>query len=194
MTLDDILAAESERLNADPVSYPYLPQQPTIKRCAEHPVMTLEQRRGRYAYECPICSTMVCSACGGTEQMAWHNELCYRCQDRKAVRDRENRARRRADELDRLVRLEALAVALEQDGAELRRLLRFLHRPNPAQVLIEFGRAPSLIDPGTPDRELIACWSGCGSWPCATRRLVDDDEATADEVREDIAGMPDAPE
>lgn len=188
MTLDAILAAESERLNADPASYPYLPQQPTIKRCPEHPKMTLERRRGRFAFECPICSTMVCSACGRTEQMVWHNELCYRCQDRKALRDRETLARRRADELDRLVRLERIAVAVEQDAAELRRLLRFLHREDFAALAFDHTE-------GGPVRKPV-CWSGCGPWPCTTRRLVDemayDEAAVADQVREDIAGMPDA--
>lgn len=183
--LDEIFVEQSKRLHDDPLWYPYRPQNSAPRLCPDHPDAGIVQTRGRYAFECPACHTLVCQGCGTTENMAWFSSLCGRCQDRKAVRDREMRWQQRQVERDRMLRLERLVVALEQDGAELRRLLRFLHRPDPNHVGLEFRVAS--------ERQFTPCWSGCGLWPCATRRILDEipgEEPTADQVREDVAGMP----
>jgi hypothetical protein len=122
--LDDILAAEQARLEADPLLYPRVFGRP--------PADPPSSRTAGKAYDTAV----------------------------------------------------TVAVGLEQDGAELRRLLRFLHREDHAALAVEH------TEDGPVRRQV--CWSGCGSWPCLTRLLLDDDELAAGMVREDIAGMSDA--
>jgi hypothetical protein len=59
-------------------------------------------------------------------------------------------------------RAREVAVALEQEDAELRRLLRHIHRRSPEP----FYRGP---EEGPED----LCDAGCGFWPCATRFLIE---------------------
>jgi hypothetical protein len=124
--LDDILAAEQGRLEADPYFYPYgEPDQ-----WADPP----SSRTSSEAYDTAV----------------------------------------------------TVAVALEQDGVELRRLLRHIHR-----------RSPEPLYRGPEEGPEDLCDAGCGLWPCATRFLTDGDEDVAEQIRaeilaEDIARMRDA--